>query len=207
MNLFDIKKAQVRAARGDRAAQQDLIRMTDSVTKLVNQRLRDLERHGYTYYAYNNPIHFTETMYEGRRFQTSKNIDYDWVMMSTQTQIGWKFLQMESSTVQGMHDIEQRRYENFVEQGLIDPDEMSRRRFRNFLKWVGTNDDVNTMVEAWSTSETMIEMMIDAYNRKGNTKKKMALAYNKFLSGKAGFTETMRGLGINPTNYTSRHKY
>lgn len=206
LNLYEIKKLQVRAIRGNQEAQQSLIRVSDNIAKLVNQRLRELERRGYDYYAYNTPIHFTQTMYDSNRFAKSKTLDYDWYMMGTQSQIGWKFLQMRSSTVQGMKEIEEERYQSFIDREIIDPSETSRRKFRNFLKWMGQNDEVGAMTEAWSTSETMIEMMVDAYNRKANTRKKMTAAYSQYLSGKKTFNETMKSLGINPINYASRNR-
>ena len=199
--IKDVKKLQLRAVRGDRASQEALLAYNDKIAREVNKRLRELERAGYDFGAYNTATHFTETMYDTKRFMTGQQLELDWYMMGTQTSIGVKFLNMKSSTVAGQKEIEQKRFDTFVELEII-PENYSRRKFKNFIRFVG-NEESERILDEYGTSTQMVEMLFDAYNRKGNTKNKMLKVFREYLDAKGSrkrpdFFEAMAKIVVNP---------
>lgn len=205
--IRDVKKLQLRAVRGDRASQEALLAYNDRVAKEVNRKLRELERAGYDFGAYNTATHFTETMYDTKRFKTGSQMEGDWYLMGTQTAIGVKFLNMKSSTVEGQKEIEQRRFDTFVELDII-PADYSRRKFKNFVMFVG-NEESERILDEYGTSTQMVEMLFDAYNRKGNTKKKMLKVFREYLDAKGrgqkpDFFKAMAKIGVDPDDYRAK---
>lgn len=200
-NLKRVKKLQVRATRGDAKAASLLSNLNDEVAIEVNKRLRALERRNYDFGAYNAPVHFTQTMYDTNRFQKSKSMDNDYELMSTQTQIGLKFLDAESSTVQGQRDIEDRRYQTFIDMGIVE-EGYSKRKFKGFLRFIG-NEESNAVIESWSTSEKMVEMLFDAYNKRRVSKATMLMRFREYLAGEKDLKETMKSMGVNIDDYRS----
>lgn len=205
--IKDVKKLQLRAVRGDRASQEALLAYNDKIAREVNKRLRELERAGYDFGAYNTATHFTETMYDTKRFMTGRQLELDWYMMGTQTSIGVKFLNMKSSSVAGQKEIEQKRFDTFVELEII-PENYSRRKFKNFIRFVG-NEESERILDEYGTSTQMIEMMFDAYNRKGNTRNRMLKVFREYLDAKGSrkrpdFFEAMAKIGVNPDDYRAK---
>lgn len=199
-----IRRLENRAKRGEAKAIAELSRVSDEITTEVNSRLRALERRRYDYGGYNTPTNFTQTMFGTNRFAEAKDFGDDYSLMSTQAQLGVKFLSMQSSTVKGQQAIETKRFDAFIEMGLIDED-FSKRKFRNFLRFLG-NEETRQVLESWSTSEVMLEAIYDAYNRKGNTKKKMLQLFQEFLDPtiKMDLPTMMRKLGVDITDYRRR---
>lgn len=195
--IKDVKKLEIHALRGEPEAQASLAALNDKVAREVNKRLRQLERRGYDYGGYNTPIHFTNTMYDSNRFAYSKQMDEDYMLMSTQTQIGLKFLNYESSTVEGQRAIEERRRQTFIEMEIIDED-YSQRKFRNFLKFLG-NEESSAFVDSWSDSEKMLEMLFAAYNKHRMSKTQMLAKFREYLDPSrqdVDLRATMKAMGV-----------
>lgn len=200
--IKDVKKLQIHALRGEAEAQASLAALNDKVAKEVNRRLRELERRGYAYGGYNTPIHFTNTMYDSNRFKLSKNMEEDYMLMSTQTQIGLKFLNFESSTVAGQKDIEARRRQTFIEMEIIDED-YSERKFRGFLKFLG-NEEASGFVESWADSEKMLDMLFTAYNKRRMSKQAMLARFREYLDPTrpdVDLRKVMKSMGVNIDDY------
>lgn len=204
--IKNVKKLKIHALRGEAEYQASLAAMNDKVAREVNKRLRDLERRGYAYGGYNTPIHFTQTMYDTNRFMKSKQMDMDYDLMATQTEIGLKFLEMESSTVEGQKNIEARRRQSFVDMGIID-DDYSQRKFRNFLKFLG-NEESSAFVESWSDSEKMIEILFDAYNKRRMSKSAMLARFREYLDPTrrdVDLEKVMKDMGLDIRDYRTTH--
>lgn len=170
-SIKEIKDYGKLATKGDREAQRLLFSINNEVAREVNKRLIGLEKTGYDYgIGWATAVNYTQVMYESNRFAYSKNMDDDYYQMSQQTQIGIKFLGSESSTVEGQKAIAERRIRKFREKGILD-ETVSDRRAKNFLKFLG-NEEVSETIESYGHSETVIEMLWDAYQLKDNTKKK-----------------------------------
>lgn len=211
-SIKEIKDYGKLATKGDREAQQLLFSINNEVAREVNKRLIGLEKTGYDYgIGWATAVNYTQVMYESNRFAYSKNMDDDYYQMSQQTQIGIKFLGSESSTVEGQKAIAERRIRKFREKGILD-ETVSDRRAKNFLKFLG-NEEVSETIESYGRSETVIEMLWDAYQLKDNTKKKMLKALEEYLTvdEKTGrhlkdFKQTMEELQIDISKYSADKK-
>ena len=211
-SIKEIKDYGKLATKGDREAQQLLFSINNEVAREVNKRLIGLEKTGYDYgIGWATAVNYTQVMYESNRFAYSKNMDDDYYQMSQQTQIGIKFLGSESSTVEGQKAIAERRIRKFREKGILD-ETVSDRRAKNFLKFLG-NEEVSETIESYGRSETIIEMLWDAYQLKDNTKKKMLKALGEYLTvdEKTGrhlkdFKQTMEELQIDISKYSADKK-
>lgn len=196
--IKDVKKLQIHALRGEAEAQASLAALNDEIAREVNKRLRQLERRGYDYGGYNTPIHFTNTMYDSNRFAYSKNMDDDYMLMSTQTQIGIKFLGFESSTVEGQRAIEERRRQSFINMEIID-ENYSQRKFKGFLRFLG-NEESSAFIESWSDSEKMVDMLFTAYNKHRMSKPQMLAKLREYLDPNrtdVDLRATMKSMGVN----------
>lgn len=211
-SIKEIKDYGKLATKGDREAQRLLFSINNEVAREVNKRLIGLEKTGYDYgIGWATAVNYTQVMYESNRFAYSKNMDDDYYQMSQQTQIGIKFLGSESSTVEGQKAIAERRIRKFREKGILD-ETVSDRRAKNFLKFLG-NEEVSETIESYGRSETVIEMLWDAYQLKDNTKKKMLKALREYLTvdEKTGrhlkdFKQTMEELKIDISKYSADKK-
>lgn len=211
-SIKEIKDYGKLATKGDREAQQLLFSINNEIAREVNKRLIGLEKTGYDYgIGWATAVNYTQVMYESNRFAYSKNMDDDYYQMSQQTQIGIKFLGSESSTVEGQKAIAERRIRKFREKGILD-ETVSDRRAKNFLKFLG-NEEVSETIESYGRSETVIEMLWDAYQLKDNTKKKMLKALGEYLTvdEKTGrhlkdFKQTMEELQIDISKYSADKK-
>lgn len=211
-SIKEIKDYGKLATKGDREAQRLLFSINNEVAREVNKRLIGLEKTGYDYgIGWATAVNYTQVMYESNRFAYSKNMDDDYYQMSQQTQIGIKFLGSESSTVEGQKAIAERRIRKFREKGILD-ETVSDRRAKNFLKFLG-NEEVSETIESYGNSETVIEMLWDAYQLKDNTKKKMLKALGEYLTvdEKTGrhlkdFKQTMEELKIDISKYSAEKK-
>lgn len=199
--IKEIRRLQLRAVRGDRASQEALIALNDEIARDVNKRLRELERRGYDYGAYNAPVHFTQTVYDTNRFKKSGQMDGDYYLMRTQSEIGVKFLNMQTSSVFGQKEVEEKRFTSFVDMGIVDPN-YSRRKFKNFLKFL-SNEESRQVVDSWGTSSTMVEVLFDAYNRKENTKKRMTAVFREYLNPEdsTNLSDLFDKLGLDMRDY------
>lgn len=199
--IKEIRRLQLRAVRGDRASQEALIALNDEIARDVNKRLRELERRGYDYGAYNTPVHFTQTVYDTNRFKKSSQMDGDYYLMRTQSEIGVKFLNMQTSSVFGQKEVEEKRFTSFVDMGIVDPN-YSRRKFKNFLKFL-SNEESRQVVDSWGTSSTMVEVLFDAYNRKENTKKRMTAVFREYLNPEdsTNLSDLFDKLGLDMRDY------
>lgn len=211
-SIKEIKAYGKLATKGDREAQQLLFSINNEIAREVNKRLIGLEKTGYDYgIGWATAVNYTQVMYESNRFAYSKNMDNDYYQMSQQSQIGIKFLGSESSTVEGQKAIAERRIRKFREKGILD-ETVSDRRAKNFLKFLG-NEEVSETIESYGHSETVIEMLWDAYQIKDNTKKKMLKALGEYLTvdEKTGrhlkdFKQTMEELQIDISRYSADKK-
>lgn len=199
MTIKELRKLQLKASKGNKGAQRALISATDTLTAQVNKNLRQLEKYGYDYGAYNDITNFTQIEYETNRLRKSKDLEYDWYAMSLQSQLAIKFLSNESSTLAGQREIQARRIATFKDIGVL-PENITIRKARNFLKFLG-NEESQQIIEAYGNSETVLEMMYDAYKKPDNSKNKMLSAFNEFLNGEKDFDEMMRGLKIKIEDY------
>lgn len=199
MTPQEIRNLVKKAMKGNGEAQASLVSQNDFLTMKVNRQLGRLERHHFDYYAYDDIVAFTQTEYDTNRLLNSEKLEYDWYNIGRQMEFAEKFLKRESSTVEGQRAILERRIETFKEKEIL-PKDISRQRAKNFLKFLA-NEEVAQISENYGNSETVIEMMYGAYNKKKNTKHKMLSEFQKYLAGEETFDIAMERLGINIEDY------
>lgn len=204
MDMKDLRRLQRKAKDGDRASMEALISVTNAIAGNVNKRMRALEQAGYNYGAYGIVEHFTDAQYGTNRFKTANSLKRDIDDMVLQSQIGLKFLKERGSEVAYMDEQERGRITKFIEKGIF-PENVSIRQARNFLRFLG-REESQEFKDAYGNSDTVVEMMYDAYTKKNNSREKMRRAYAEYLSTRGRddavtFAETMERLGIDIADY------
>lgn len=201
-----------KASRGNKAALNELSAANDIIAKQVNKNLRQLERKGFDYgAAYNNAQYFTNSEYNSKRFQLSKKLNYDEIDMLTQIEQGIKFLNYKSSTVEGQQEILDKKTERFIELEIF-PEDISKRTAKSFIKFLG-NEETKEVAEEYGMSGVALEMLYDAFQKRGNTKDSLKRAFIEFLArrntrNRQTFDELMQQIGINvyQTKYTTQKR-
>lgn len=199
------RKLAIKAHRGDREAQASLLRYTMDIKKEVNHRLSLLERNNMAYgKAYNNVLYFTQTEYGTNRFKNPNQIGRtNWYDMALQNDIGYKFLNSMTSTVEGAREAEKHRIKRLKELEVI-PEEITPRREKEFLKFLG-NEEISAAIDEYATSDIVVEMMYDAYKKGGRQSLQlMRTAMTEFLANRVGFDEAMERVGVKVEDYISK---
>lgn len=204
MDMKDLRRLQRKAKEGDRASMDALISVTNAIAGNVNKRMRALEQSGYDYGAYGIVEHFTDAQYGTNRFKTVNALKKDIDDMVLQSQIGLKFLKERGSEVAYMNEQEQQRISKFIEKGVF-PENISIRQAKNFLRFLG-KEESQEFKDAYGNSDTVVEMMFDAYVKKDNSRDKMSRAFSEYLATRGRddtvtFAETMERLGIDIADY------
>lgn len=193
----------MQANRGDKSAQKALLSYTRSIKTEVNSRLRELEKAHLDYgKTYNNVLFFTQTEYGKNRFQSPTALDMDWVSMSLQNDIGYKFLNTMSSTKEGAKLAEQHRIEALRELGKI-PRNMKKYQEREFLRFLG-QEEISATLDEYGTSEVLVEAFYTQYEKNGSESlTKISHAVTEFLANRITFDEAMERAGIKIEDYYS----
>ena len=199
MTPQEIRKLVKKASKGNREAQASLVSQNDFLAMKVNRQLKQLEHHKLDYYAYDDVVAFTQTEYDTNRMLSSERLEYDWHNMGRQMEIGNKFLSRESSTVAGQRAIIAKRIETFKKLGIFEED-ISYAKAKNFLRFLA-NEEIAQITENYGNSETVIEMLYGAYNKRKNTRQKMLLEFQNYLKGEYTFDIAMERLGVNIEDY------
>mgnify|MGYP007038494747 CR=1 FL=1 len=204
MDIKDLRRLQRKAKEGDRASIDALISVTNAIAGNVNKRMRALEQARYDYGAYGIVEHFTGTQYGTNRFKTANALQKDIDDMVLQSQIGMKFLKERGSDVVYMEEQERKRIATFIERGVF-PENISIRQARNFLRFLG-REESQEFKDAYGNSDTVVEMMYDAYTKRNNSREKMSRAFSEYLARRGRddtvtFAETMERLGIDIADY------
>lgn len=141
-SLYKLMKLETAAKKGDESALYTLTTINLRLKREANNRLENLERHGYTQYAYDLATTYTKTAYQGsNRFkgiELTSPLDMRRQIMQMQT-----FLSKRTSFVAGQQQVEKRRLDTFktmiYRYNLTHdkPIHMSDRKLKNFLKFLG----------------------------------------------------------------------
>lgn len=205
-NYLDMSTKQRRAlarkaVAGNKVATANLLDYTRSIKKEVNRRLASLEKAGLNYGStYNNITFFLETEYDSHRMQSPTALDNDPLEMSRQNEIGAKFLERITSTVSGMREAENRRLKALQDLGAI-PSDIKRNDAKKFIKFLG-NEEISAAIDEYGESETIVEMMYDAYSKEGvKALDVMQTALTEFLSQEITFDDAMERVGIKVEDY------
>lgn len=134
----------------------ELVRQSNSIARKANSRLLQLERAGRDKWAY-------EAAYNWLSSHTNKKTKVRFKMVSARTDIDYikyqlyamnRFLQAESSTVQGQEAIEERQYQGFINSQYIHSADGTNRfadlpeaDVKNFLSMLGSSTDFREFIK------------------------------------------------------------
>lgn len=171
----------------------------------ANNRLENLERHGYKQYAYDLAITYTKTAYKSNRFKGIEITDpKDLRRQIRQMQV---FLDKRTSLVAGQKEVEKARIEKFKENPVFA--KWNSRKIKSFIKFLGDKNtrqlvDHNSRVSGeqvdrlWGAFQNtkreeldkMIQRYIDSENGLTDASDEDFLGYDeliKYLENKSGF--------------------
>lgn len=171
----------------------------------ANNRLENLERHGYKQYAYDLATTYTKTAYKSNRFKGIEITDpKDLRRQIRQMQV---FLDKRTSFVAGQKEVEKARIEKFKENPVFA--KWDSRKIKSFIKFLGDKNtrqlvDHNSRISGeqvdrlWGAFQNtkreeldkMIQRYIDSENGITDVSDEDFLGYDeliKYLENKSGF--------------------
>lgn len=179
------------AMRGDSNSIRELREYNRILSKRANQRMLNLEKAGYDFYAYDIAITYVETTYDRERFPTSKKLLPDINALIKQIRVMHKFLSSKSSTISGQKAIERERLEEFRD--LFDIPEGTAKEFLRFLG----SDTVKHVFDITGISgeiyENMAKTVADAKNKRKELRRLKRL-FDNYRKGELTYDELMYGI-------------
>lgn len=137
-SAYEIRRLETLANIGDSQALQELTRYHNRLVRESNFRLRTLDRAGIHKYAYEK-AQFKIAQLFGRntRFKEYRKGNLPTETVRLQIYKMQSFLNMESSTVEGVREIEQRRLEGFRAKYAEESAGMTDEQIEAFLRFLG----------------------------------------------------------------------
>ena len=116
--------------RGSNYTRSELEQIRRKLSKRANQRLRELEKAGRAYYAYDSAINFTQRTRGRKRFNESSKSDKSDMSLKEEIDTVIHFLNSKTSTLRGHKEVDKRIIQTFRNKGLTISDPQS---FLDFL--------------------------------------------------------------------------
>lgn len=146
-SYYKIRRLENLSKVGDKDAEKELKTYHNRLVRQSNARLRELQKNGITRYAYEKAQSFIIAAYDkNTRYKLDLKNDYE--MMRRQILSMQRFLGYESSTVEGVKAIEDRRINAAITKWFTDDDGnalVSRKDAEDFLRFLG-NDAVRRTI-------------------------------------------------------------
>ena len=148
-----------KAKLGDQGALDELIARNKALAKRANSALARLEKAGFTRYAYDRAISYTESEFGMNRFTASRE-KLPWIEdLQINIQEMSKFLSSKSATVSGNKQIDKSIIDAFRSKGINIP--MGQEN--EFIDLIAS-DDFETLKKTYVDSGTIIMDMIKLTN-------------------------------------------
>lgn len=148
-----------KAKLGDVGALNELIERNKALAKKANNALARLEKAGYTRYAYDRAISYTESEFGMSRFTTSRE-KLPWIEdLQINIQEMSKFLASKSATISGNKMIDKSIVDAFRAKGINIP----KGQENEFIDLIAS-DDFETLKKSYVDSGTVIMDMIRLTN-------------------------------------------
>lgn len=176
-----IRLAGIRARKGGVEEQNFLVNAFLDYRDSVNKDIRGLRREDYTYsrgYKFINQFIMNE-FEDTSVIPTLNEFNEDWESIARTVAHMVKFKESKEHSVEQMEDIERRRMDTLRSKGFI-PDDFSDRRLKNFMRFLG-REESREIIDLFGNSDTMIDFIFEAYNKRSNSRSKMAKAFAEFL--------------------------
>ena len=201
----EIVNAVRRARRGDKEALRLVAKESDALAKETNQRMQELEEHGYDYYAYNLPANFAYSEYDhANRLKTSRSkyLKNDVDAMYKQIKIARAFLNKRSSTLEGQKEIFQERVDTWKSRGyfgsymrngkLVLKSGGSEEHLREFFRFLA-NQEFDTLND-YGESDVIVEAVFRAWNSKTVGPERVLEIFREHLESGKGADELVNEL-------------
>ena len=148
-----------KAKLGDHGALDELVGRNKALAKRANTALSRLEKAGFTRYAYDRAISYTESEFGMNRFTTSSE-KLPWIEdLQINIQEMSKFLSSKSATVSGNRQIDKSIVDAFRAKGVNIP----HGQENEFIDLIAS-DDFETLKKTYVDSGTIIMDMIKLTN-------------------------------------------
>lgn len=149
------------ASKGDENSLYTLEQINIRLKRESNNRLENLERHGYTQYAYDLATSFTKTAYKSNRFKGIEITDpKDLRRQIMQMQV---FLSKRTSLVVGQKEVENVRIETLRKREPFV--NWNSRKIKEFLKFLGDRN-VRDLVDSHTVaSGEQVDIIFGAYTK------------------------------------------
>lgn len=208
-----------RALEGKGNALEEFQRMSRSIRRTANERLRELEKAGLDYGpAYNNFVYYLQSEFDGRtRIPTPRQMDNDIREIRWLNDYAVKFLKSPNSTVKGMERSNRFRVERLIDYEILSGEfvdesgktrEATWRDYEDFLRFLGS-EEVSSAIDEYGESDIVVDIMWDYWNQfdaknRGDNLVLMKKALAQYLDGTVDFATAMRRVGVKIENYRSR---
>lgn len=148
-----------KAKLGDNEALEELVERNKALAKKANSALRRLEKAGFTRYAYDRAISYTESEFGMNRFTTSRQ-KLPWIEdLQINIQEMSTFLSSKSSTISGNKAIDKSIVDAFRAKGVNIP----KGQENEFIDLIAS-DDFQTLKKTYVDSGTIIMDMVRLTN-------------------------------------------
>lgn len=148
-----------KAKLGDKSALEELVKRNKALAKRANSALARLEKAGFTRYAYDRAISYTESEYGMTRFTTSRQ-KLPWIEdLQINIQEMSKFLSSKSSSISGNKAIDKSIVDAFRKKGV----EIPKGQENEFIDLIAS-DDFETLKKIYVDSGTIIMDMVRLTN-------------------------------------------
>lgn len=216
--LADAAEHYVAGSKNWKPEYDELMLYNKRLARLANSRLRALKKAGKDYYAYDSAISFTDRMYGTTRYKETLESPQD---VKRQILSMQRFLNFETSTVEGHLAVEERRRTKFRQLFRDITDDVSDTELDNFLRFLGTAPLRTTIYESGQGgSGTLVDLIRGQYmgadsehkeEIKGMFERYRATMERRTLDGQwrdydLGYDELVQYLetGEDPTGYNQK---
>lgn len=177
-------------------------KMYTSIRMETNKRLKELERKHYDYgKAYDNLVRYLQIEQDHNRVPFQSEIKYNIDDMMTIMTQSRKFLKSKRSKWEFREAETTRRIQHFdshEEYGKMWKG-WSKKRKREFLRWLGS-EQASFSMDEYGTSDSTIIILADAFNESKKTTnglKTLNKALDEFNGGMITFNDAMKQVGVN----------
>lgn len=172
------------ALAGSARSKKELEKLNKQMARESNRRLSRLEKSGFTVYAYEGAIGFTQSAYGTNRYAESGISIEDAYVQALSMR---KFLGKDTSTVKGQRDVEKRRIAQFrqtmeLTKNRASKDYMTNAQISDFLRFLGEKPIRNLLSNTYRAgSEELVEDIRGQYTRNPSARKEILKLVDEYL--------------------------
>ena len=185
-----VRTLRAKAKLGDASAYDELVKRNKALARKANSALSKLEKSGFTRYAYDRAVSYTQSEYGMSRFTTSKNKLKDAADLQINIQEMSKFLTSKSSTTEGNIEIDRSIVNAFRNKGVVIPKGMEN----DFLDFIAS-DDFEQLKKCHVDSGVAIMDMVRLTGEYGVDIQDVIKAFKKVVDGTEYYNKALDELG------------